>query len=259
MNVLVDRADGVMTITLNRPDRLNAINTSMVASAIDAIENASDEDRVIALTGAGRAFCAGADISGDPASDAAANGQLPDASTIDAVNRLALAMTGARQLVIAVLNGPAVGVGSSIALGADIMIASERAYLKTGFEAIGLMPDGGGTAYLASSLGRSRAMAIAVLGDRLPALEAQRAGLIARVFSEAEFPSGSRDFLVGLAAGPTRAQSATKRAITALTLDRLPEALEFERNNQRALLSSEDFAEGTAAFNEKRTASFHGR
>src|SRR5690606_38813563 len=188
--LLVQRTGAVLALTLNRPERLNAVTTDLVLGMVAAIEDASRDStiRVVTLTGAGRAFCVGADIGPDTVGTAEVP---PDAAIIDAVNRLALTIQAVPQLVIALVNGPAVGVGSSFALGADLAFASDNSYLMTGFSAIGLIPDGGGTAYLVASLGRSRALASAVLGDRIDAKQALEAGLFARVWPHAQFTEES--------------------------------------------------------------------
>lgn len=249
-DVLVERRGGVLAITFNRPDRLNAITLDLVEGTATAIESADSGVRVITLTGAGRAFCAGADLGGI--------GEGTDAG-LAAVNRLALVMRSAPQLVVALVNGPAAGVGSSFALGADLAVASDLGYLKTGFDAIGLMPDGGGTAYLAAALGRNRALATMILGDRIDAEEALRLGLFARVWPQADFADCSAAFVDSLAAGPTRAYAAMKQSVANLTMGILAEALEFERRMQRTLIASADSQEGVSAFLEKRAADFTGQ
>lgn len=251
----VERDGAVLALTFDRPDVFNALTLPMVLAAVDAVEGAARDEgvRLVTVTGAGRAFCAGADLEAlQPSPD-------PDMAVVDAVNRFALAVRAAPQLVVALVNGPAAGVGSSFALGADLAVASDAAYLKTGFEAIGLMPDGGGSAYLTADLGRSRALAVAVLGDRIDAAEALRLGLFARVWPASEFAAESAALVARLAAGPTGAYAAAKRAVDARALPAFPAALETERREQRRLLAADDFAEGVAAFRGKRRPVFTGR
>lgn len=259
-DLLVEDHDGVLALTLNRPDALNAVTTDLVLRVVDLVEaaGARDDVRVVTLTGAGRAFCAGADLgsAGLGADGEGTGGGLPDASTIDSVNRLALACREVPQLVVALVNGPAAGVGASFAMGADLALASDAAYLKGGFDAIGLMPDGGATAYLVAALGRPRALAYAVLGDRIGADEALRLGLFARVWPAESFAEESSALVARLAAGPRHAYAAAKRAVDARGLPAFAEALETERLHQRRLIGSADFAEGAAAFRERREARF---
>lgn len=256
----VDDRDGVLALTLDRPDALNAVTTDLVLRVVDLVEAAGERDdvRVITMTGAGRAFCAGADLGSAGLGDGSAGGEagLPDASTIDSVNRLALACREVPQLVVALVNGPAAGVGASFAMGADLVLASDAAYLKGGFDAIGLMPDGGATAYLVAALGRPRALAYAVLGDRIAAEEALRLGLFARVWPADDFATESAALVARLAAGPRHAYAAAKRAVDARGLPAFADALETERRQQRRLLASADFTEGAAAFRERREARF---
>ncbi|MCH1868509.1 enoyl-CoA hydratase-related protein [Nocardioides sp. CFH 31398] len=256
-DLLVEDHDGVLALTLNRPHALNAVTTDLVLRVVDLVEAAGERDdvRVVTLTGAGRAFCAGADL-GAAGLGVADDGALPDASTLDSVNRLALAFREVPQLVVALVNGPAAGVGASFAMGADLVVASDAAYLKGGFDAIGLMPDGGATAYLVAALGRPRALAYAVLGDRVEADEALRLGLFARVWPAATFAEESAALVARLAAGPRHAYAAAKRAVDARGLPAFTDALETERREQRRLLGSADFAEGAAAFRERRRARF---
>jgi enoyl-CoA hydratase len=255
--LLVERCDGVLAITINRPDVLNAVTSDMAWDVVDAVEEASRDAsvRVITLTGAGRAFCAGADLSGRQ--DSPPTSTRPG-SVLDSVNRLALAFRGAPKPVVALVNGPAVGVGSSFALAADILLASDRAYIQTGFHKIGLMPDGGGTAYLPESLGLHRAMSLAMLGDRLDAARCLELGIFARVWSEDQFRSSSAEIVSQLATGPTRAFAATKRAFHAQAMPRLADALELERGEQSSLLASRDHREGVRAFLAKRPPAYIG-
>lgn len=252
-DLLISKNGGVLALTMNRPASMNAITVAMIARATAEIESAAtDPDiRLITLSGAGRAFCAGADIASPDG--------LPDTSTVDLVNRFALAQRAAPQLVVGLVNGPAAGVGSSFVLGCDLAVAAGSAFIKTGFNAVGLMPDGGGSAYLTATLGRSRALAMAVLGDKVSAAEALRLGIYARVWPDADFDAASGELVRRLASGPSRAFTAAKRAIDDRSLPNFAQALEVERREQRLLLESEDFAEGVRAFSTRRDPEFHGR
>lgn len=254
--VLAEQAGNALRLTVDRPERLNALTLEVVDELISQVERGHHDPavRAITITGAGRAFCAGADL--DPAN--LGDLTLPDLSLVDAANRLVLTMRAAPKPVIALVNGPAVGVGSSLAMAADLVFASSAAYLKLGFEAIGLMPDGGGTALLPAAVGRSRALNLALLGDRISADQALEWGIFARVFTAEEFEAGTEALVARLADGPTRSYAATKLAINEATLPALTSALDLERAHQRALLASDDFAEGAAAFNDKRSPVFTG-
>jgi len=168
--------DGVLRVTLDRPARMNAVTTETLDAVSDAFDkHAGDaEVRAAVLTGAGRAFCTGADLGGETTSGP------PSAATIDAANRTAATIRAFPRPVIGAVNGPAAGVGVSLALACDLTIATESSYFLLAFTKVGLMPDGGATALVAASIGRARALKMALLAERLPAREALAAGLIAR-------------------------------------------------------------------------------
>ncbi|MGW0040930.1 enoyl-CoA hydratase [Rhodococcus sp. NPDC003348] len=252
-DVLVDLTDGVLRITINRPSRMNAVATETLAAAADALEkHAGDRAvRVVVLTGAGRAFCTGADLS--TIDDLTGP---PDSATIDAANRLVAALRAFPRPVVAAVNGPAAGVGVSLALGADLTVATESSYLLLAFTKIGLMPDGGATALVAASIGRARALKMALLAERLPATDALDAGLIARVYPDATFAADVEALVRGLVDGPSDAFAATKTAINDATLGQLDPAFARERSGQLELLAAADFAEGVDAFLNKRPAVF---
>ena len=259
--VRIEQTGAVLAITWDMPHRYNSLDEQMVARALHALERASADPsiRLVTVTGEGRAFCAGASLRDRPERDAAADDdRLPEPTLLDLLNRWALACRAAPQLVVALVNGVAAGVGASIAMGADLVVMHRDAYLKNAFEAIGLMPDGGATAYLPAILGRSRAMAVAVLGDRIDADECLRLGIAARVFDADAYARDSKALVDRLANGPTRGYAATKHAIDALALPQLAAALDVERRGQEALLASADHAEGVAAFLEKRSPAFTG-
>jgi len=256
--LIVQRSGGATRLTLNRPDRLNAVTSSLLGSLADAIDDASADKncRVIVLTGAGRGFCSGADLVGfnDSSSQSAAG---VDAMTY--ATRIARAIAWAPQPVIARLNGPAAGIGAAIALSCDLILAAGSSFLKLGFDQLGIMPDGGATAFLTVSVGRHRAMQYALLGDRLPASEAQQMGLVARVWPDEEFDSAAESIIQRFAQGPVLGVGATKRAINSVALPGLDEALQYESATQVELLQTHDYAEGVAAFKERRPPQFMGR
>ena len=246
--------DGALWLTLNRPSVFNALSAEMADELAAVVEGATarDDVRVVVLTGAGAAFSTGADISG---ADAHENF---DAHALDRANRIVRAITTLDKPVVAAVNGIAAGVGCSAALAADLVVAAESASFLLAFARIGLMPDGGATATVAASIGRARAMRMALLADPLTAREAYDAGLVTHVASDAEFPALVETIVRRLAAGPPLAFAATKKAINAATLGPLEGALERERRGQTVLLRTADVAEGMRAFTERRRPVFGG-
>lgn len=253
-DILVERHGAVMRVIFNRPRSLNAFTARMLDGAADAVERGGIDPgvRVIVLTGAGRAFSAGADLAleGD---------DEPGTDTIDAANRLTMAIRRAPKPVVAVINGPAVGVGCSVAVAADLAVAKESSYFLLAFANIGLMPDGGATALVPAAIGRARALRMAMLAERIPAPRALEWGLIAHVVTDDDFDAEVERLITRLAEGPTVSYAKTKQAINANVLAHLPGALETEREGQVALFQSKDFTEGVASFRDKRTPCFTGQ
>lgn len=252
--ILIERVGSALRITFNQPDRLNALTTEMLTQVADTVEAAgADADiRVIVLTGSGRAFCAGADLS-----DGTAGG--PDTSTIDAANRLTAALRQVPKPVVAAVNGAAVGVGCSLALAGDLTIARESAYFMLAFANIGLMPDGGATALIPAAIGQARASRMALLAERIAAPLAAEWGLISHVVPDEDFDAEIDRLTLRLAEGPTAAFAETKRALNAASLGGLEQALATERAGQTRLFATGDFAEGVEAFRDKRRPSFSGK
>lgn len=252
-DILVVRAGSVLTVTFNRPRRLNAFTYEGFVTTAEAIDAAGADDsvRVIVLTGAGNAFSAGADL-GEP-------GGEPTEVTVDAANEVTRAIRRAPKPVLAAVNGAAVGIGCSFALASDIVIARESAYFLLSFSDIGLMPDGGATALFPAAVGRIRAMGLAMLPRRVPATVARDWGMITDLVPDDDFDAAVAQIAGRLAAGPTRAYAQTKRAVNASSLAMLPQALDFERDGQQALFATKDYLEGVHAFRERRTAQFTGR
>ena len=245
------RDAGVLRLTFDRPERLNSLTAELIHEAADAVDAAAgDGTRVIVLTGAGRAFSSGADVGPD--------GSPPGMDTLQAANRLVTSLTGVPVPVVAAVNGIAAGVGCSFALAADIAIAAESAGFMLAFTRIGLMPDGGATHLVPAAVGRARAMRMALLAEKVSAATAVEWGLVADVVPDDDFAAYIEGLVGQLAAGPPLAYAATKAAVNAASLDQLQQALSREAVGQEPLLGSADFAEGMAAFQEKRAATFTG-
>lgn len=247
--------DGALWLVLDRPGQLNALTGPMVLEATQQVRAATTRDdvRLVVLTGTGSAFTAGADLGG-------ADAHLRyDADSVDAANRLVRALTELDKPVICGLNGVAAGVGVSVALACDLVVATESAGLTLAFTRVGLMPDGGATALVAASVGRARAMRLALLSDLLGAREAYDAGLVSHFFADAEYDEQLARIVRRLASGPPLAHAATKKAVNAATLGSLDGAFQRERAGQSLLLRTADAAEGIRAFAEKRPPDFGGR
>jgi enoyl-CoA hydratase len=247
--------DGALWLTLNRPEQFNALTGEMVVEAIEQLRGATarDDVRVVVLTGTGGAFCAGADLGGADAQE------KYDAGSVDAANHVIRAITELDKPVVCGLNGIAAGVGMSVALACDLVVATESAGLTLAFTRIGLMPDGGATATVAASVGRARAMRLALLSDLVSAREAFDAGLVSHVFADDAYAEGLRKIVRRLATGAPLAFAATKKAINAATLGGLDDAFARERAGQSVLLRTDDVAEGMRAFAEKRRPDFTGQ
>jgi enoyl-CoA hydratase len=253
--VEVDDADGVLRLRLHRPEHFNALTGAMVRTLVERLHAAvgRDEVRVVVLTGTGAAFSAGADLAGDRPQD------QYDAGAVDAANALIRAVLELDKPVVCALNGIAAGVGASLALACDLLVAKQSAGLTLAFSAIGLMPDGGATATLAASVGRHRAMRMALTSEVLSAAEAQAAGLVTEVVPDEEFDAAVDRVVRRLARGAPLAFAATKKAVNAATLAGLDDAFARERSGQSVLLRTEDVGEGMRAFLEKRRPEFRGR
>lgn len=255
--VLVADDGPVRTITLNRPDRLNALLPSTVAGLADALEAAAEPGiRVVVLRGAGRGFCSGADLREARPGPVLEPGLV---SVIDHGNRAVRAMQTMPQPVVAAVHGPAVGMGCSFATAADLVIAAESASFGLPFADIALMPDGGASVLVPASLGRTRAMTMALLGDRVSAAEAYAWGLVSRLVPDDAFEAEVTAVVARLAAGAPLALAATKRAVNAATLPDLDHRLDAEKAGQSDLLVSEDVREAVAAFRDRRPPRFTGR
>lgn len=257
-DLLVSRDGAVLSVTLNRPDSLNSLTTPMMVTLAEVLRRAADDPavKVVRLTGAGRGFCAGAGISAEDQAEAAGHRQGGIDPLLAAANDAVLAIVTSPKPVVAVVQGPAAGVGVSLALACDLVLASEAAFFLLAFTKIGLMPDGGASALVAAAIGRIRAMRMALLAERIPAAEALSYGLVSSVHPAAELESAAESVIERLAAGPAVALRKTKDAVNAATLTELDAAIARETEGQLVLIRSRDFVEGTRAFQAKRAAVF---
>lgn len=247
--------DGVLSVTLNRPDSLNSLTADMLNGIADALDRAAGDAavKVVRLGGAGRGFSSGAGISEE---DQNTKAEIGINAVLDAANRAVRAIVATPKPVVAVVQGPAAGVGASLALASDVVLASEKAFFMLAFTKIGLMPDGGASALFAAAVGRIRAMRMALLAERISAAEAFDWGLVTAVYPADAFDAEVDTVLGLLKSGPAVALRKTKQAINAATLTELEGALSRETEGQLALLGAHDFREGTRAFQERRSASF---
>jgi len=259
-SILYQNADGIARITLNRPERLNSFTSSMHAELRDALAQvAADKSaRVLLLTGAGRGFCAGQDLSDRAVAPGAAPVDLGE--SIESNYRpLVLGLRNLAVPVVCAVNGVAAGAGANIALACDIVIAARSASFIQAFCKIGLIPDSGGTFFLPRLVGTARAMGLAMLGEKLTAEQAEEWGLIWKCVDDAQLASTVDGLLVHLAQAPTKGLAAIKRALYASSTATLEDALTHERDVQRELGQSDDYREGVAAFLAKRPPRFTGR
>ncbi|MBO0335063.1 2-(1,2-epoxy-1,2-dihydrophenyl)acetyl-CoA isomerase [Sneathiella sp. CAU 1612] len=252
-----DIKDGVARITLNRPDKLNSFSDEMheeLRSIMPVLEG--DDVRAVLITGEGRAFGAGADLS----SSSASGGVLDAGETLEKnYNPLILFVRNLEKPVIAAVNGIAAGASMSLALSCDIVLAAKSAYFLQAFCHIGLVPDAGSTYFLPRLVGTGKAMGLAMLGDKLPAEEAEKMGLIWKTYEDDELMPAAEALAAKLAAGPTKGYAYIKQAMNASLANDLEAQLKVERDFQQKASRTEDFIEGVSAFLGKRKANFKGR
>ena len=258
--VQVERRGGELRITLDRPEAMNAWNKQFGLDLLAAVEEAAgdDEVRAVVITGAGRAFSSGADLKAG--FDPTPSGH-PDVRTV-LKERYHPIITGIRRMpkpVLAAVNGPAVGIGLSLALAADLVIARESAYFLLAFVNIGLVPDGGSSLFVPERVGFTRATEMAMLGERIPARQALEWGLINRVAADEDFEAEVDALAERLASGPTRSYAGAKRQLNAWLYGRMDEQLALEADIQQQSAETGDFLEGVQAFLEKRPPAFGGR
>lgn len=258
-NIRLEVSAGVATLTLNRPDRLNSFTVAMhdeVRAALEAVR-ADRAARCLVLTGAGRGFCAGQDLSDRAVAPGAEPLDLGE-SIENRYKPLVLALRNLPLPVIAAVNGVAAGAGANIALACDLVFAARSASFVQSFAKIGLVPDSGGTWSLPRLVGQARALGLALLGDKLGAEQAEQWGLIWKCVDDADLMPTVRKVAEQLAAGPTRGFARTKQAIYAASGLSFEASLDLERDFQRELGRSNDYREGVAAFMEKRAPKFTG-
>jgi 2-(1,2-epoxy-1,2-dihydrophenyl)acetyl-CoA isomerase len=257
--ILFSVDSGIARLTLNRPDKLNSFNTQMHGEVRDALERVRTlAARVLILTGAGRGFCAGQDL-GDRAVAPGSPGVDLGESIDKYYKPLVLALHTLPMPVIAAVNGVAAGAGANIALACDLVIAARSASFVQAFSKLGLLPDSGGTWTLPRLVGNARALGLTLLGNKLPAEDAAAWGMIWQCVPDAELGPVVDALAQQLAVAPTRGLAWTKAAIRGSGQHSLAEQLDIERDAQRELGQSADYAEGVAAFVEKRTPRFTGR
>ena len=255
--IIYQVANGVARLTLNRPDRLNSFNTAMHQEVADAIGRVAGEARALLLTGAGRGFCAGQDLGDRAVSPGGERVDLGD-SVERYYNPLIRSLTSLEMPVVCAVNGVAAGAGANIALACDIVIAARGAKFIQSFANIGLIPDSGGTWILPRLVGQARALGMALTGEPIPAETAERWGLIWKCVEDDALIAEATTLAEKFATGPTLGLAATRRAIRESGLKTLDEELTNERDLMRRLGYSRDYAEGVAAFLEKRRPTFTG-
>ncbi|MBC6407884.1 MAG: enoyl-CoA hydratase/isomerase family protein [Rhodobacteraceae bacterium] len=252
--LIYDLTDEIAVIKLNRPDKMNALTAQLRAELTYAVRDASKTARVIVLTGAGRAFCTGQDLSNR------AGGSIDLEQTLrDEYEPLLRAIADCPIPTISAVNGAAAGAGANLALAADVVIASESAYFLQAFTRIGLLPDAGGTYVMPRTMGMAKAMGAALFADKISARQADRWGLIWEAVDDDGFDAHWHARAAHLAKGPTMAYAAVKKAIRQSWGNELAPQLELEAALQGDCGRSRDFKEGVMAFMEKRPAEFEGR
>jgi 2-(1,2-epoxy-1,2-dihydrophenyl)acetyl-CoA isomerase len=260
VNVRVDA--GAATIELNRPAALNAWNAQFGADLLAALRSAAADEavRAIVLTGAGRAFSSGADLKDVSGGETTPDGR-PNVykALTERYHPIMRAIRDVPKPVLASVNGPAVGIGCSLALCCDLIVASESAYFLLAFVNIGLVPDGGSSLFVPTRVGMARASELAMLGERLPARRALEWGLINRVVADDRLQAETAELAARLAAGATRSYAGTKLQLNNWLYSRMDEQLELEAQIQQEMAGSDDFLEGAMAFMEKRPTRFSGR
>jgi 2-(1,2-epoxy-1,2-dihydrophenyl)acetyl-CoA isomerase len=259
--VIWEQDGGVGRIVLNRPDTLNAWNTQLGLDLKAAVEQAAQDEsvRAVLVTGAGRGFSSGADLKAG--FEETADDGMPDIrGRLDSLyHPILVGLRTMEKPVVAAVNGPAAGIGASLAFACDLILAGESAFFQLAFANIGLMPDGGSTLFVPAKVGQARAFEMALLAERVPAPQALDWGLINRVVADGDLLDEAGALVTRLAQGPTRSYASAKQALNATIYPNLHEQLDLEADLQHALGRSQDFVEGGVAFVQKRAPEFTGR
>jgi len=257
--LLIEHAGPVAVVTLNRPKSKNALDPELLSSLLEALPKlgADASVRAVVLTGAGGAFCAGADLKAAMANPEAALANLD--LTMDRYHGVIRAIVGAPKPFIAMVEGPAVGFGCDLALACDIRFCGTDAYFEERFVKIGLMPDGGGSFWLPRLIGLGRAMELMLTGDRITADKALELGIANHVFAAESLREETMKMAERLAKGPPLAYAAIKNSVRASLGSTIDQALDREKEHQVKLLRSNDFVEGVMAWMQKRDPSFQGQ
>lgn len=243
------RDGGILRVLLDRPEKLNAVDTPMLDELAARLGDAAADEsvRAVVLTGAGRAFCSGGDLSGGDTRGAA-----------QAANEVIRAITEVPKPVVAGVHGPAVGFGCPLALACDLVVAARSAYFQLAFSQVGLMPDGGASALVPAAIGRARAARMALTAEKVPAATAFEWGMISHVVDDGGYQAEVEKVTHAVAAGPTQSYRWIKRALAAATLAELESAHAIEADGQQCLVKTSDFREGARAFQEGRQPDFRG-
>jgi enoyl-CoA hydratase len=246
--ISVEHDGTILRIQLDRPEKLNAVDTPMLDELSARLGAAADDSvRAVLLTGEDRAFCSGGDLTGGDTAGAA-----------EAANRVVRAITSLPKPVVAGVHGAAVGFGCPLAVACDLVVAAPAAFFQLAFSRVGLMPDGGASALLPGLIGRARTARMAMTGERVSAATAFEWGMISHVTSTDDYQQVLEDVLQSVACGPTVSLGWTKRALAAATHGELESVQTVEAKGQQALVETEDFREGARAFRERRAPEFRG-
>jgi 2-(1,2-epoxy-1,2-dihydrophenyl)acetyl-CoA isomerase len=258
--ILWEVRDGIGRVTLNRPDRLNAWVPEFGEALRDLFEGpaTADDVRAVLITGAGRGFSSGADLKSGFDPDPDDGGPNIRHELHNVYHPAIVAIRKLPKPVVCAVNGPAVGIGCSLALAGDLVLAAESAYFLLAFVNIGLMPDGGSTLFVPAAVGKARAFQMALLGERVPAAQALEWGLVNYVHPDDALMGEAEALAARLAAGPTRSYGASKEALNRMIYPDMDGQLHLEAELQHQLARTQDFVEGVGAFVEKRQAAFTG-